>query len=207
MAREDSTGQDEQKKGGRGPGGNNRVLLAGAVAGIIVLAVIAAALLLPQGTGSSPAPAHAATPAAAKTTMPLATASEPFAPGSVTPLAEPEQNPVDFQLRSGDMASCGLTCRQLTATITNLGDMTAHDVCITLRMHNSRGDVIRLNGGDSLSQCIGDLAGGATKSEPVTINADCGLFATECLQETLTMETEVASTERTVRFPDTVIAV
>jgi hypothetical protein len=105
------------------------------------------------------------------------------------------------------MTSCGLTCRQLTATITNTGDTTAHGVCISLRMQNSRGDVIGLNGGDVLSQCIGDLAGGASKSEPVTINADCGLFAVKCLRETLTMETEVVSTERTVRFPDRVIAV
>jgi hypothetical protein len=115
--------------------------------------------------------------------------------------------PVDFVLQAGDPTSCGLTCRQLDASITNTGYETAHNVCITVGLHNSRNEVIYLNGGPSIHRCIGDIAGGQKKTEPITINADCGVFATKCIGETLTLQTRVTSVEKTVQFPDQVIAV
>ena len=115
--------------------------------------------------------------------------------------------PVDFVLQPGDPASCGLTCRQLDATITNTGYKTAHNVCITVGLHNSRNEIINLNGEPSINRCIGDIAGGQKKTEPITINADCGVFATKCIGETLTLQTRVTSVEKTVQFPDQLIAV
>lgn len=115
--------------------------------------------------------------------------------------------PVDFVLQPGDPASCGLTCRQLDASITNSGYETAHNVCITVGLHNSRNEIINLNGEPSINRCIGDIAGGQKKTEPITLNADCGLFATKCIGETLTLQTQVTSVEKTVRFPDQLIAV
>jgi hypothetical protein len=115
--------------------------------------------------------------------------------------------PVDFVLQPGDPASCGLTCRQLDASITNTGYETAHNVCITVGLHNSRNEIINLNGEPSINRCIGDIAGGQKKTEPITLNADCGLFATKCIGETLTLQTQVTSVEKTVRFPDQLIAV
>lgn len=129
--------------------------------------------------------------------------------GQVTlePTPETTKKPVDFILEPADLVNCGLTCRQLTARITNIGDLKAHNVCISLRMHNSRGDIIGLNGGENLGQCIGDLDSHQTKSEPVIINADCGALAYKCLKEVLTLETEVTSDEATIRFPDKLITV
>jgi len=115
--------------------------------------------------------------------------------------------PVDFVLQSGVPVSCGLTCRQLDASITNTGHETAHNVCITVGLHNSRNEIIYLNGEPSINRCIGDISGGQKKTEPITINADCGAFATKCIGETLTLQTLVTSVEKTIRFPDQMIAV
>jgi hypothetical protein len=115
--------------------------------------------------------------------------------------------PVDFILQPGVPVSCGLTCRQLDASITNSGYETAHNVCITVGLHNSRNEIIYLNGEPSLNRCIGDMSGGQKKTEPITINADCGAFATKCIGETLTLQTRVTSAEKTVQFPDQQIAV
>jgi len=100
-----------------------------------------------------------------------------------------------------------LTCRQLDASITNTGYETAHNVCISVGLHNSRNEIINLNGEPSLNRCIGDIEGGESKTEPITINADCGVFASKCIGETLTLQTLVLSDEKTVRFPDQLIAV
>jgi hypothetical protein len=115
--------------------------------------------------------------------------------------------PVDFILQPGVPVSCGLTCRQLDASITNTGQETAHNVCITVGLHNSRNEIIYLNGEPSMNRCIGDMSGGQKKTEPITINADCGAFATKCIGETLTLQTRVTSAEKTVQFPDQQIAV
>ena len=74
-------------------------------------------------------------------------------------------------------------------------------------LHNSRDEIIYLNGEPSINRCVGDISGGQKKTESITINADCGAFATKCIGETLTLQTRVTSTEKTVRFPDQVIAV
>jgi hypothetical protein len=118
-----------------------------------------------------------------------------------------EAVPVDFILQPGVPASCGLTCRQLDAMLTNSGYMTAHNVCIAVSMHNSRNEIINLNGDSTLNRCVGDIAGGQTITEPITINADCGAFASKCFRETLTLQTQVSSDEKTVRFPDQIISV
>jgi hypothetical protein len=64
-----------------------------------------------------------------------------------------------------------------------------------------------MNGESSLNRCIGDIAGGQKKTESIIINADCGAFATKCIGETLTLQTRVTSVEKTVQFPDQLIAV
>ena len=115
--------------------------------------------------------------------------------------------PVDFILQPGVPASCGLTCRQLDASITNTGYETAHNVCITVGLHNSRNEIIYLNGESSINRCIGDISGGQKKTESITIHADCGAFAAKCIGETLTLQTRGTSVEKTIRFPDQVIAV
>jgi hypothetical protein len=115
--------------------------------------------------------------------------------------------PVDFSLEAGPQTSCGLTCRQLTPAITNTGNQTAHNVCISLVVYNSGGDIIFLNGAPSIRQCVGNIAGGESKSEPLVINADCGVFGSKCLGQTLTLQTTVTSDEKTVRFPDMAISV
>jgi len=175
------------------------------IVGIIVILAVAALMFAggPSAGGTLPESkstvTHPVTTVTSVTQAP--TALQPAATTTVP------KKPVDFLLETGDMTNCGLTCRQLNASITNTGYSTAHEVCISLQMHNSKGAVIGLNGADTMQQCIGDLAADQVKNETVTINADCGVFATKCLQETLTLETRVTSKETTVRMADTVIKV
>jgi hypothetical protein len=74
-------------------------------------------------------------------------------------------------------------------------------------MYNSGGDLIFLNSGPSIRQCVGTLAAGEWKSEPIVIDADCGFLASKCIQQTLVLKTLATSDETTVRFPDQLIAV
>ncbi|MGD1004568.1 MAG: hypothetical protein ABR887_04035 [Methanoregulaceae archaeon] len=128
---------------------------------------------------------------------------------TVIPTSSPitsSKKPVDFTLDPGTPTNCGLTCRQTTATVTNTGDETAHNVCVVLTVNNSQGEQISLNNEPNIQLCIGDLTGGQSKSEPITINADCGAFETKCIGQTLTLKCQATSNEKTVQFPDQVIS-
>lgn len=208
MAQEDISGQ--QKAPSPLPDTKTLLLITFIAIAVIVCGVVAVIIAsgLLQSDTASPAYQDSPTPLSLTGSQNQQSAAIPPS-GQVTPRPTPEpiKKPVDFILEPADLVNCGLTCRQLTARITNIGDLKAHNVCISLRMHNSRGDIIGLNGGENLGQCIGDLDSHQTKSEPVIINADCGVLAYKCLKETLTLETEVTSDEATIRFPDKLVAV
>ncbi|MCK9591331.1 MAG: hypothetical protein M0Q91_04900 [Methanoregula sp.] len=195
---------------------NKNPMIIGIVVALLAIAVIAIVFLqLPSDSATlKPAVIHnntsqlttvssSDTPKITKTTRSTGTQT---VQQTLTIQATPSV-PVDFILISGSPSSCGLTCRQLDASITNAGYATAHNVCIEVSMHNSRNEIINLNGVASLQQCVGDIAGGQSKTEPITINADCGAFATKCIGETLTLKTRVTSGEKSVQFPDQLIAV
>lgn len=185
-----------------------RVILAGIVVAIIIIAAVAASIIfhVPEN-GKNPANPSVTTVASPHPTTQHPIRSPTPRPSPGVTVQETQRLPVDFILQPGEQTSCGLTCRQLDATITNSGYETAHDVCITVALHNSRNEVINLNGEASIRRCIGDISGGQSRTEPITINADCGLFASKCIGETLTLQTGVTSVEKTIRFPDQLIAV
>ena len=182
------------------------MMLAGIAILIILVIAVTVFVLSPGNPGSSPSPVSTPPMVTAAPTIPAITEVTTEPAPTITETARPAQ-PVDFVLIPSDQVNCGLTCRQLDATITNTGYETAHGVCITLAIHNSRNDIIPVNGNPSLQQCVGDIAAGASKTEPITVNADCGPFARNCIGETLTLETTATSTEKTVRFPDQQVAV
>ena len=187
------------------PGSSGRdkkqLLLVGVVAVIIVLAVIALYALAPS-TASSPA---ASAPAPSSAAPSSAAKASPQAAAVAVPAGS--QNAVDFSIDAGAQEKCGLTCRQLSPTVTNTGTATAHNVCFTVDLHNSKGELIALNGAPSIKKCIGDMAAGESKSEPLKIEADCGFLASKCVSQTLILKTQATCDETTVQFPDTVIAV
>ena len=207
----------EPEKRGPGRPGKKNLMIAGVVVALLIIAVIAVVV-------SIQSPASKGTPhsvviknftqlekgvSSAQTQKVQKTLSQTATPTiKQTPTVQKNPAPpVDFVLQPGDPASCGLTCRQLDASITNTGYKTAHNVCISVGLHNSRNEIINLNGEPSINRCIGDLSGGQNKTELITINADCGVFATKCIRETLTLQTRVTSVEKTVQFPDQLIAV
>jgi hypothetical protein len=182
------------------------VILAGIVVAGIILAAISAFLIFPVPENSKNSATVTISPSPHPTTQYYPRSQTTRQPSDVT-VQETQRSPVDFVLQPGEQVSCGLTCRQLSATITNSGYETAHDVCITVALHNSKNEVINLNGEATIRRCIGDIAGGQSRTEPITVNADCGIFATKCIGETLTLQTQVTSLEKTIRFPDQLIAV
>jgi hypothetical protein len=195
---------------------NKNLILVGIVAAVVIIAVIA--ILFSQSlsdTEPKELPAIQTTPPQKTLVSPSATPkllNTIRQTNAQTILQTPTTQvtpavPVDFVLQSGTPSSCGLTCRQMDASITNTGYAIAHTVCIEVSMHNSRNDIINLNGQTSMQQCVGDLPGGQSKKESITVNADCGAFATKCIGETLTLKTKITSVEKTVQFPDQLIAV
>jgi hypothetical protein len=183
-------------------------MVTGIIIGAIIILILGYTIFPVPGNTESPV-----TPAATNSPprLHVTTISPPEGSPAIrrpdTYVAETSRIPVDFVLQSGETTSCGLTCRQLDATIANTGFDTAHNVCITVALHNSRNEVINLNGEAFIKRCIGDLAGGETRTEPISVNADCGVFATKCIGETLTLQTQVSSDEKTAQFPDQVIKV
>jgi hypothetical protein len=205
-----------KEKPGHGLPEKKSQMIAGIAVALVIIAVIAVvvSLQLPAGEGT-------AQPAEIKNSLPekgVSSAQTQNVQKTIrqtgtqtirqTPTLQTTQAPpVDFVLQPGNPVSCGLTCRQMDASITNTGYETAHNVCITVGLHNSRNEIIYLNGEPSINRCIGDITGGQKKTEPIMINADCGAFATKCIGETLTLQTRVTSVEKTVQFPDQLIAV
>lgn len=176
-------------------------ILAALLFGTAMICVAGVVVMVSSQSGSEPGTSPSLT-------GPIPAAVPPLAGHDGTqPTSASQPEPVDFALVAGPQSSCGLTCRELTPAITNTGNRTAHNVCISLVMYNSGGDIIFLNGAPSLVHCVGSIAGGESKSSPVVINADCGIIATKCLGQVLTLQTTVTSDEKTVRFPDQMIPV
>lgn len=124
-----------------------------------------------------------------------------------TPVPPIGKRPVEFTLDSGTPSNCGLTCRETTATITNTGDETAHSVCVVLEVFNEVGERISINSAPSLERCLGDIEGGSSRSETITINADCGFLAGKCVGHTLILKTRATSVEKSQTFPDSIMPV
>lgn len=170
---------------------------------IVIIGVIAAVVI-----GQSPADNSVATsPAVVKNTPGPAAVSQPSGQPNTRPAVTAPVLPVDFDIDAGSQEKCGLTCRQLTPSITNTGYDTAHNVCISISMSNSGGDPIFLNSVPTFTKCIGDIASGESKSESIVIDADCGFLASKCIKQTLILKTVVTCDEVTVQFPDQIIAV
>ncbi|MFA4826262.1 MAG: hypothetical protein WC593_14010 [Methanoregula sp.] len=179
-----------------------QMIIAGIIVVVVVLAIIAL-YTLPAPAGGS-AVQSSATPAAAAVSKSAAGTAQQSLPAAAQVTA---QKAVDFAIDAGAQEKCGLTCRQLSPTVTNTGTATAHNVCFTIDMHNSKGELIALNSAPSIQKCVGNLASGESRSEPIKIEADCGFLASKCVSQTLILKTRATCDETTVQFPDTVIAV
>jgi hypothetical protein len=219
VADDSNTEQEKNKeKAGSGHLEKKNLIKAGMVIGVVILVIIAVAVYIPipsvTGTANAAAIKNVTPDEKAGSVPQSRMVQNTFLPtGTQTPREAPALKttatalPVNFIIQSGDPKNCGLTCRQLDASITNTGYETAHSVCIAVALRNSRNEIIYLNGESSINQCIGDISGGQKKTESIMINADCGAFATKCIGETLTLQTQVTSVEKTVRFPDQLITV
>jgi len=169
---------------------------------VVIIGVIAVVVLVqsPAGSGATTSPAVVENP-------PHSSIPQPVRQPYTQPACDSPVKPVDFVIEAGPQEKCGLTCRQLTPIITNTGNETAYNVCISLVVYNSGGELIFLNGRPSIRQCIGNITSGESKSEPIVIEADCGFLASKCLQQTLILKSEATCDETTVQFPDQMIAV
>ncbi len=202
------TRTDPNEKPGTPIRGKKFWMVTGIIIAAIIVLILGYTVFQVSGNNESPViPATTNSPSQLQVTTISPPEGSPAIRQPYTYVAETSRIPVDFVLQSGEPTSCGLTCRQLNATITNTGFDTAHNVCITIALHNSRNEVINLNGDAFIRRCIGDLAGGEAETESISVNADCGAFATKCIGETLTLQTQISSDEKTAQFPDQVIKV
>ena len=137
------------------------------------------------------------------TTVPTKPTTVPIKPTTVLPKPATvlPKKPIYFELNTGSPTSCGETCRQTTATLTNTGDDTAHNVKVNLNIYNNIGDSVY-----STQESLGDIPGGQSKSDAVTINADCGSVLSlysKCKDHMpLTLKTDIIFDEGTQNFPD-----
>jgi len=198
-------GNEPEKPDGR-TRGKKYWMITGIVVGMVIIGILAFIHLPQSGNNENSLRPVTTNSFAHYQISPLSPhGSSSTIPESGTYTGETSKIPVDFVLQSGSLTSCGLTCRQLDATIINTGFETAHNVCITVALHNSKNEVIALNGDPFIRRCIGDLAGGEAKTEPVSVEADCGTFEVKCIGNTLTLQILVSSDEKTAQFPDQMI--
>jgi len=78
---------------------------------------------------------------------------------------------------------------------------------VVLEVFNENGERIFINSAPSIERCLGDIGGGESRSETITIHADCGFLAGKCIGHTLILKTRATSIERTQVFPDSYIVV
>ncbi len=73
------------------------------------------------------------------TTRPLDISDRPVSLPEAEPTrteADAPKEEVDFALETGEPTSCGLTCREVSATLTNTGNADAHDVTATMTIYS-----------------------------------------------------------------------
>jgi hypothetical protein len=172
---------------------------------VVVVILLIGGFILSQEPSTSPG--TASPPIDGQESIPR----QPTPPLTVpsTPALIPAQTikPVEFSLDPGTPVSCGLTCRETTATIMNTGDEVAHSVCVVLEVFNENGERIYINSGPLLERCLGDITGGSSRSETIRIDADCGFLAGKCLGHTLVLKSRATSLEKTQVFPDSLMVV
>lgn len=119
----------------------------------------------------------------------------------ISPTTVSPKKQIYFELDPGNPTSCGETCRQTTATLANTGNDTAHNVKVNLNIYNNVGDSVY-----STQDSLGDIQGGQSKRNTVTINADCGSILSlysKCRDHMpLTLKTDIIFDEGTQNFPD-----
>ena len=119
----------------------------------------------------------------------------------ISPTTVLPKKPIYFELNSGSPINCGETCRQTTATLTNTGDYTAHNVKVNLNIYNNIGDSVY-----STQKSLGDIPGGQSKSDTAVINTDCGSILSlysKCRDHMpLTLKTDIIFDGGTQNFPD-----
>ena len=113
---------DVPKKPGMHIPQKRMIILAGiVVAGIIIAAVAASIIFQVPENNRNPANPSVTTVASPHPTTQHPVRSQTPRQSSDVTVQETQRNPVDFILQPGEQTSCGLTCRQLDATITNSG--------------------------------------------------------------------------------------
>ncbi|MFW5895789.1 MAG: hypothetical protein ACOCUA_00190 [archaeon] len=132
---------------------------------------------------------------------------------TATPTAEPEATTTDgptqtevtpFAFNVDDIAECGFTCRDVTATLFNQRSAFAHDVTVYTRVYAGRNvtdpDDMVWEGRED----VGDMAPDETDSS--TRRVEISLLDAQKIQQRdgwITIVTAVESEEETVTFHDT----
>lgn len=111
------------------------------------------------------------------------------------------QKGVYFEIDPGTPTSCGITCRKILASLTNTGEVDAHNVKVNFDIYNSAGDSVY-----STQEQLGDIASGQSKSKTITMHINCGSALTlysKCRKHMpLTLRVKILFDEGIQIFPD-----
>jgi len=121
---------------------------------------------------------------------------------SPTPTSTPQLKPVDFEIYvdNDQVSECGLMCREIPATIKNIGDYDVHNVKVRLELF-CNGNRVKINGKDYLEEYLGTIPahGSRTRSEKLEVGFWDGLcIKSNGVQFVLT----ISSTEKTKQISE-----
>ena len=115
--------------------------------------------------------------------------------------ATKQQKGVYFEIDPGTPTSCGITCRQTMAELTNTGEKDAHNVKVNFDIYNSAGDSVY-----STQEQMGDIPSCQSRCKTITMNIDCGSVLTlysKCRKHMpLVLKVKVIFDEGIQTFPD-----
>jgi len=97
----------------------------------------------------------------------------------IKPTPTPTKRPVDFEVFISSVNECGLLCRDITASITNVGDFDANNVRIKLELF-CNGNKVKVNKKDYLEEYLGIVParGSVTRS----VRLEIGLMDGFCIK-------------------------
>lgn len=111
------------------------------------------------------------------------------------------QKGVYFKIDPGTPISCGITCRQIMTVLTNIGNENAHNVMVSLDIHNNIGESVY-----STQEQLGDIQSCQSICRIITMNIDCGSILTlysRCRKHMpLILKMKIVCNECVQAFPD-----
>ncbi|MFW5935922.1 MAG: hypothetical protein ACOCSC_01405 [Candidatus Hadarchaeota archaeon] len=169
---------------------------------IIALIILASIIIFPILLDQTSSGTEGGDPGSLDKTTTPNTAPESTSDSTSTPQSD-SQDTVRFTVYvdESNIQDCGLTCREVPATLKNTGEEAAHNVDVDVRFY-CNGDRIDINGQEYISLDLGTLEPGESKTR--TEEIDVGWGGGLCIQNNgARIVFTVTSDEKTMTLEET----